>query len=52
MFKNCQSRIEDILALFVDNGCSIQLAKVTSKYIDFKTNEPEIQNAIKVVINK
>ena len=49
---NCQARIEDILALFVENGCSIQLTKVTSKYIDFKTNEPEIKNAIKVVINK
>ena len=49
---NCQSRIEDILALFVDNGCSIKLAKVTSKYIDFNTNKPEIKNAIKVVINK
>ena len=23
-----------------------------TKYIDFKTNEPEIKNAIKVVINK
>ena len=49
--SNCQARIEDILALFVEEGCTISLTKVTSKYIDFRTNEPEVKNAIKVTIN-
>ena len=48
--SNAQAGIENILALFKEEGCSIELTKVFSKYIDFKTNEPEIKNGFKVIV--
>lgn len=48
--SDCQARIEDILAKFENEGCTIGLTKVRSRFIDFKTNEPEIKNAFKITI--
>lgn len=48
--SNAQAGIENVLALFEEEGCSIELTKVFSKYIDFKTNEPEIKNGFKVIV--
>lgn len=50
--SNRQAGIEDILILFEESRCSIELTKVRTSYIDFRTNEPEIKNAFKVIINK
>ena len=50
--SNRQSGIEDILTLFESDGCQIELTKVRTSFIDYKTNEPEKRNAFKVIIKK
>ena len=40
---NSQARIEDILALFVENGCSIQLTKVGQKNCNKTTGLNQIK---------
>lgn len=50
--SNSQAGIEDILSLFENEGCKIELTKVRTSFIDYKTNEPEIRNAFKVIISK
>lgn len=50
--SNRQAGIENILALFENEGCKVELTKVRTSFIDYKTNEPEIRNAFKVIIKK
>ncbi len=50
--SNRQAGIEDILTLFENEGCKIELTKIRSSFIDYKTQDYEIKNAFKVIINK
>ena len=51
--SNSQTIIEDILTLFEEQGCEICLTKVRDPYmIDFRTHEPAILNAFKIIIKK
>lgn len=50
--SNRQAGIEDILTLFENEGCKVELTKVRTSFIDYKTKEPEIRNAFKVIIKK
>lgn len=50
--SNRQAGIEDILTLFENEGCKIELTKVRTQFMDYKTKDFEIRNAFKVIINQ